>query len=96
VAYSVDNMASQRTLRPKREVNWRKLHFGEDIPTEKPRLARTTFPDTFLLYDCCLFLKVKIVKVVAIISFLMPPYVKNKTKCTLILELILTSVSDWY
>ena len=47
VAYSVDNMASQRTLRPKREVNWRKLHFGEDIPTEKPRLARTTFPDTF-------------------------------------------------
>jgi hypothetical protein len=25
----------------------RKLHFGEDIPTEKPRLARTTFPDTF-------------------------------------------------
>lgn len=47
MAYSVDNMASQRTLRPKREVNWRKLHFGEDIPTEKPRLARTTFPDTF-------------------------------------------------
>jgi hypothetical protein len=57
-----------------------------DIPTEKPRLARTTFPDTFeverliskkivknevtlfLLHDCCLFLKVKIVKVVAIIS----------------------------
>jgi hypothetical protein len=34
-------------LRPKREVNWRKLHFGEDIPTEKPRLARTTFPDRF-------------------------------------------------
>jgi hypothetical protein len=34
-------------LCPKREVNWRKLHFGEDIPTEKPRLARTTFPDTF-------------------------------------------------
>ena len=26
-------------LRPKRD--------GEDIPTEKPRLARTTFPDTF-------------------------------------------------
>jgi hypothetical protein len=50
----------------------------------------------FLLYDCCLFLKVKIVNVVAIISFLMPPYVKNKTKCTLILELILTSVSDQY
>jgi hypothetical protein len=25
---------------------------------------------------------------------LMPPYVKNKTKCTLILEIILTSVSD--
>ena len=47
MAYSVDNMASQHTLCPKREVNWRKLHFGEDIPTEKPRLARTTFPDTF-------------------------------------------------
>jgi hypothetical protein len=47
VAYSVDNMASRRTLPPKREVNWRKLHFGEDIPTEKHRLARTTFPDTF-------------------------------------------------
>ena len=39
MAYYVDNMASQRTLRPKRD--------GEDIPTEKPRLARTTFPDTF-------------------------------------------------
>jgi hypothetical protein len=68
------------TLRPKSN--------GEDISTEKPRLARTTFPDTFeverliskkivknevtffLLHDCCLFLKVKIVKVVAIISFL--------------------------
>ena len=47
VAYSVENMASQRTLRPKREVNWRKLHFGEDTPTKKPRHARTTFPDTF-------------------------------------------------
>jgi hypothetical protein len=47
MAYSVDNMASRRMLCPKREVNWRKLHFGEDIPTEKPRLARTTFPDTF-------------------------------------------------
>ena len=32
-------------------------------------------------------MKVKIVKVVAIISFLMPPYVKNKTKCTLILNI---------
>ena len=30
-----------------REVNWRNLHFGEDIPTEKIRLARTTFLDTF-------------------------------------------------
>ena len=29
------------------EVNWRNLHFGEDIPTEKIRLARTTFLDTF-------------------------------------------------
>jgi hypothetical protein len=47
VAYPVDNMASQRTLRSKREVNWRKLNFGEDISTKKPRLARTTFPDTF-------------------------------------------------
>ena len=47
MAYSVDNRASQRTLRPKREVNWRKCHFGENIPTEKPRLARTTFPDWF-------------------------------------------------
>jgi hypothetical protein len=47
MAYSVDNMASRRTVCPKRKVNWRKLHFGEDIPTEKPRLARTTFPDTF-------------------------------------------------
>ena len=47
MAYSFDNMASQRTLRPKREVNWGKIHFGEDIPTEKPRLARTIFPDTF-------------------------------------------------
>ena len=47
MAYSVDNMASQRTLRPKREVNWRKLHFGGNIHTEKPRLARTTFPDPF-------------------------------------------------
>ena len=28
MAYSVDNMASQRTLRPKREV--RKLHVGDD------------------------------------------------------------------
>ena len=45
MAYSVDNMSSQRTLRPKREV--RKLHSGEDIPTEKPRLGRKTFPDTF-------------------------------------------------
>jgi hypothetical protein len=41
MAYSVDNMASRRTICPKRKVNWRKLHFGEDIPTEKPRLART-------------------------------------------------------
>ena len=47
MTYSVDNMASRRTLCPMREVYWRKLHFGEDIPTEKPRLARTTFPDTF-------------------------------------------------
>ena len=45
-AYAVDNMTSQRTLRPKRKGNWRKLQFGEDIPTDKPRLART-FPDTF-------------------------------------------------
>ena len=46
MAYSVDNMASRRMLCPKREVNWRKLHFGEDIPTEKPRFART-FPNEF-------------------------------------------------
>jgi hypothetical protein len=46
-AYFVDNMASQRTLRPKRKGNWRKLQFGEDIPTDKPRLARTSFPETF-------------------------------------------------
>jgi hypothetical protein len=37
---------------------------------------------------------VKIVKVFAVIYFLMPSYVKNKTKCTLILELVFTSVSD--
>jgi hypothetical protein len=40
-------MASQRTLSPKRKVNWRKLQFGEYILTDKPRLAKTTFPDTF-------------------------------------------------
>ena len=95
-----------------RYVQREKLHFRKDIPTEKPRLGRKTFPDTieverliskkivknevtfFLLHDCCLFLKVKIVKVVAIISFLMPSYVKNKPNCTFILELIFTSVSN--
>jgi hypothetical protein len=43
MAYSVDYMASQRTLRPKREVNWRKLHFGEDFPTENQDLQEQHF-----------------------------------------------------
>ena len=39
-------MALERTLRPKRKVNWRKLHFGEDIPSETPRRTRSTLSDT--------------------------------------------------
>ena len=110
MAYSVENMASQRTLRPKREV--RNFILGKIFLQRNPELEGKHFQTRlklkdlyprkllkmrllcFLLYDFCLFLKVKIVKVFAIIFFLMPSYVKNKTKCTLILELVFTSVSD--
>lgn len=40
-------MASERTLRPKREVDWRKLHFGEELPSLRPKVARNTLPDTY-------------------------------------------------
>ena len=80
-----------------RNPNLQEQHFQtrlklKDLYPRKLLKMRKLF---FLLYDCCLFLKVKIVKVVAIISFLMPPYVKNNNiRLRLILNLYLTVLNS--
>ncbi|VDI01203.1 Hypothetical predicted protein [Mytilus galloprovincialis] len=40
-------MASERSLRPKRDIDWKKLHFGEALPIEKAQIKRATFAETF-------------------------------------------------
>ncbi|CAC5421898.1 unnamed protein product [Mytilus coruscus] len=40
-------MASERSLRPKRDIDWKKLHFGEALPLEKAQIKRATFAETF-------------------------------------------------
>ena len=40
-------MASERSLRPKRDIDWKKLHFGEALPIEKAQIKRAPFVETF-------------------------------------------------